>query len=212
MRINKISLQASVVTSVVFGTSGVALAGGPVTLPSGLMGATMEVWSAPIGGGAHHVFGLIMTGPWAGYILENTSAFHGPHLGNVEAITYDQTDNSANNDIGTYTIVNTTVADGYSLGTNNCSDLIMQVTQKADPAFYPGENYLTQPYSVPPPGQPVPFSNTHGGSAVIHQLISDATITGTDYNAYNTSPGYGGGGYDDFYESASYSGCEGICS
>jgi hypothetical protein len=190
-------------------TAGLARADS-VTLPSGLMGAQIQVFSSPIGWGANHVFAVVVDGPYANYVLENTSAFGGPHLGQgTDYDTYD--DWKANSYIGTFTITNLTVANGYDLATNNCSDLMMQVTQSNNGAFYPGVNSLTWPYWVPPAGQEVPLNNTPAGQAVMNNLMSDADITWTGYYAYSEDPGYGGGGESDFYGSAQED-CDEYCS
>ncbi|HEV7559572.1 MAG TPA: hypothetical protein VGO00_29050 [Kofleriaceae bacterium] len=181
-------------------------------LPPELLGAQIQVFSAPIGWGANHVYAVVNTGPYAGYVLENTSAYNGPHLGT--GTDYDMaTDTRANNYIGTFTITNTTVADGYDLATNNCSDLMMQVTQQNNSGFYPGVNWLTQPFSVPAAGSEVPLEGTPAGAAAMSVLQSDASITGTSYDEYNVDPGYGGGGTSDFYADAGGGGsCDDYCS
>lgn len=206
---NKTSLLlGSSVFSLVLMGSGIAAAG---QLPDGLAGAQIQVFSAPIGWGAYHVYAVVNTGPYTGYVLENTSSYNGPHLGT--GTDYDMaTDTKATGYVGTFTITNLTVADGYDLATNNCSDLMMQVTQQNNGGFYPGMNTLTQPYSVPSPGQAVPLDGTPAGSAIMNSLQADATITGTTYDAYNDSPGYGGGGESDFYGTASGEQCQDTCS
>jgi hypothetical protein len=203
-------LLGSSVFSLILLGSAIADAG---QLPAGLAGAQIQVFSAPIGWGAYHVFAVVNTGPYAGYVLENTSAYNGPHLGT--GTDYDvATDTNATGYIGTFTISNLAVADGYDLATNNCSDLMMQVTQQNNGAFYPGMNTLTQPYSVPPAGEAVPLDGTPAGSAVMNTLQSDATIVGTTYDEYNSSPGYGGGGDSNFYGTSGGGGdeCEDTCS
>ena len=199
---------------IVFGlVAGVPLAhAGSTQLPAGLLGAQIQVFSAPIGWGANHVFAVVNTGPYAGYVLENHSAYSGPHLGTgTDYDVYDDT--RANSYIGTFTITNINVADGYDLATNNCSDLMMQVTQQNNGAFYPGANFMTWPYSVPPPGQEVPLNDTPAGQAAMSVLQADATITNTTFDEYDSYPGYGGGGVEDFYGSASaFEGCDEYCS
>jgi len=50
--------------------------------------------------------------------------------------------------------VNTVVAQGYGAGTNNCSDLMVELTQHNSPSYFPGTNSITQPSSVPAAGDP----------------------------------------------------------
>src|SRR5262249_2767768 len=151
-----------------------------------------------LAGNAWHVFGYITDGPYAGNWIQRDSD-HGPWI-----TTYDPELGGGTQIASGLLIVNNIVAGGYSLGFNNCSFLMAELTQTIDPRSYPGLNVMTEPSPLPPPGQPMQSEfTTPNGWQVDSILNGHAGFQNPTGTAAQYWYAYAGGMFPAYDESAS---------